>query len=76
MVADVFKLSIDERRPCPVVSGKFFADEDDSGRRSWEAFVTLAGGPEALDVDRERTVVFELENGQRVRAHAGGRPGR
>jgi hypothetical protein len=67
---DVRKLSIDERRPRPVVSGKFFADEDDSGRRSWEAFVTLAGGLEELDVDRECTVVFELENGRRVRGRA------
>ena len=67
---DVRKLSIDERRPRSVVSGKFFADEDDSGRRSWEAFVTLAGGLEALDVDRECTVVFELENGRRVRGRA------
>jgi hypothetical protein len=67
---DVCKLSIDERRPRAVVSGKFFADEDDSGRRSWEAFVTLAGGLEELDVDRECTVVFELENGRRVRGRA------
>jgi|RhiMetdeSRZDD1v2_1073273.scaffolds.fasta_scaffold82006_2 hypothetical protein len=67
---DVCKLSIDERRPRPVVSGKFFADEDDSGRRSWEAFVTLVGGLEELDVDRECMVVFELENGQRVRGRA------
>ena len=67
---DVYKLSIDERRPRPVVSGKFFADEDDSGRRSWEAFVTVASGLEELDVDRECTVLFELENGRRVRGRA------
>jgi hypothetical protein len=67
---DVCKLSIDERRPRPVVSGKFFADEDDSGRRSWEAFVTVSGGLEELDVDRECMVVFELENGRRVRGRA------
>jgi hypothetical protein len=67
---DVCKLSVDERRPSPVVSGRFFADEDDSGRRSWEAFVTLADDLEELDVDRECTVVFELENGRRVRGRA------
>jgi hypothetical protein len=67
---DVRKLSIDESRPQPVVSGTFFADEDESGQRSWEAFVTLAAGLEELDVDRECTVVFELEDGGRVRGRA------
>ena len=38
---DVRKVSVDERTPRPVVSGKFFADEDDAGRRTWEATVTL-----------------------------------
>ena len=67
---DVRKLSVDERHPQPVVSGRFFADEDESGRRSWEAFVTLRGCLEGVDVDRECTVMLELSDDQRVRGRA------
>jgi hypothetical protein len=66
----VRKLAVDERPPRLVVSGKFFADEDDRGRRSWEAVVTLQGRLEDLDVDRECTVLLELEDGGRVRGRA------
>ena len=67
---DVRRLSVDERTPRPVVTGKFFADEDDLGRRSWEAFVTLRGCLEDVEFDRESTVVLELDNGRRVRGRA------
>jgi len=66
----VRKLAVDERSPRPVVSGKFFADEDDRGRRSWEAVVTLQQRLEDLDVDQECTVLLELEDGGRVRGRA------
>ena len=67
---DVRKLSVDEGLPQPVVSGRFFADEDQSGRRSWEAFVTMPGCLEGVDVDRECTVMLELSDDQRVRGRA------
>lgn len=67
---DIRRVSVDERAPQPVVSGKLFADEDDSGRRTWEAFVTLRGCLEVVDVDRECTVMFELDDGRRVRGRA------
>ena len=69
---DVRKVSVDERTPRPVVSGKFFADEDDAGRRTWEAIVTLRDCLEGVDLDRECTVVLvlELQDGRRVRGRA------
>ena len=68
--SDVHKVSVDERTPQPVVSGRFFADEDDSGRRSWEAVVTVQGCLEGVDVDHECTVLLELADGRRVRGRA------
>jgi hypothetical protein len=52
------------------VSGEFFADEEESGRRTWEAFVTIRGSLEDLDVARECTVLLELDDGRRVRGRA------
>jgi hypothetical protein len=52
------------------VSGRFFADEDDLGRRSWEADVALGGRLEDLDLDRACTVLLELGDGRRVRGRA------
>ena len=67
---DVRKLSVDEGYPRPVVSGRFFADEDESGSRSWEAFVTLRGCLADVDLDRECTVMLELGDDQKVRGRA------
>jgi hypothetical protein len=67
---DVRTLSVDERVPRPVVSGRFFADEEDAGRRSWEAVVALPGGLEDLDLDGACTVLLELGDGRRVRGRA------
>jgi hypothetical protein len=52
------------------VSGAFFADEEDSGRRTWEAFVTMRGCLEDLDIAHECTVLLELDDGRRVRGRA------
>jgi hypothetical protein len=68
--SDVHEVSVDERTPQPVVSGKFFADEDDSGRRTWEAFVMVRGCLEGVDVDHECTVMLELDDRRRVRGRA------
>jgi hypothetical protein len=67
---DVRAISVEGRAPRPVVSGRFFADQDDSGRRSWEAVVTFRGGLENLDLDRACTVLLELGDGRRVRGRA------
>ncbi|HMF04640.1 MAG TPA: hypothetical protein VKH17_07495 [Acidimicrobiia bacterium] len=68
--SDVHRVSVDERTPQPVMPGKFFADEDDAGRRSWEALVTVPGCLEGVDVDHECTLMLELEDGRRVRGRA------
>jgi hypothetical protein len=52
------------------VSGTFFADEEASGRRTWEAVVAVRGDLERVDVDRECTVLLELDDGRRVRGRA------
>lgn len=67
---DVRALSVEGRAPRAVVSGRFFADEDDSGRRSWEAVVALGGRLEDLDPNRACTVLLELGDGRRVRGRA------
>ena len=66
----VRRLAVDEARPRPVVSGTFFADEEASGRRTWEAFVALRGCLEDRDARRDCTVLLELEDGRRVRGRA------
>jgi hypothetical protein len=58
----------DSRHPHPLLHGQLFADEDDSGERSWEAHLIVRGELDLLE--DECSVRLELDNDQALTGRA------
>jgi hypothetical protein len=65
----VRKVWIDKSKPRKLLTGHFFADEDDTGERSWELCLILRRSLDDV-ADDEVAVVFETDNDQRFAGFA------